>query len=121
MKMQLAAEDVEQQMYEASVAITAKLAAVVSDISRLRQSLTSIEDSVDGLSTQVSSDERQCSAAASRLQQLHLIKGRVQATTRTFQVHLQTYAIFELISRVIEERSICCCCRQTFRSKMFFR
>lgn len=86
MKVQLASEDAEQRLYEASMLIASRLGSVTSEIGRLRGNLAGMADSVDSLSVQVSADERQCSGAASRLQKLHAVKSRMLAAKTTLQV-----------------------------------
>jgi hypothetical protein len=86
MKLQLAAEDTEQHLYDTSMLISCRVPGIASDISRLRVSLAGITDTVDELSSQVSSDERQCSAAAATLKQLDLVKSRMLAARKTLQV-----------------------------------
>lgn len=88
MKLQLAAEDAEQHLYDTSMLISSRVPGISSDIDRLRVSLAGMTDSVDALSAKVSTDERQCSAAAGRLKQLDLVKSRMLAARKTLQVCL---------------------------------
>lgn len=88
MKLQLAAEDAEQHLYDTSMLISSRVPGISSDIGRLRVSLAGMTDSVDALSAKVSTDERQCSAAAGRLKQLDLVKSRMLAARKTLQVCL---------------------------------
>jgi Golgi complex component 7 (COG7) len=86
MKLQLAAEDAEQHLYDTSMLISSRVPGFASEISRLRVSLAGMTDSVDALSAKVSTDERQCSAAAGRLKKLDLVKSRMLAARKTLQV-----------------------------------
>lgn len=88
MKLQLAAEDAEQHLYDTSMLISSRVPGIASDIGRLRVSLAGMTDSVDALSAKVSTDERQCSAAAGRLKQLDLVKSRMLAARKTLQVRM---------------------------------
>lgn len=90
MKVQLASEDAEQRLYEASMLIASRLGSITSEIGRLRGNLAGMADTVDNLSVQVSADERQCSGAASRLQKLHTAKSRMLAAKKTLQARYST-------------------------------
>lgn len=90
MKVQLASEDAEQRLYEASMLIASRLGSITSDIARLRGNLAGMADSVDNLSVQTSADERQCSGAASRLQKLHTVKTRMLAAKKTLQASFRS-------------------------------
>jgi conserved oligomeric Golgi complex subunit 7 len=86
MKVQLAAEDVEQQLFESSSLILSRVTSASSELARLRSDLLGIGESVDTLASQVTADERSCSVAASKLKQLDLVKRRVLDAASTLQV-----------------------------------
>jgi Golgi complex component 7 (COG7) len=86
MKVQLAAEDIEQQLFESSSMIVQRVTAASHDLARLRSDLLAISGSVDTLAAQVVEDERKCSVAAAPLTQLDSVKRRVQDAKSTLQV-----------------------------------
>lgn len=86
MKIQLAAEDVEQQLFESSSLIVQRVTAASSEIKGLQTDLAAVSEAVDTLSAQVVHDERSCSLAAAKLTQLDLVKGRVLDAKSTLQV-----------------------------------
>eukprot|EP00892_Ulva_mutabilis_P000146 jgi/Ulvmu1/10131/UM006_0085.1 len=101
MKVQLASEDAEQRLYEASMLIASRLGSVTSEIVRLRGNLAGMADSVDSLSVQISADERQCSAAASRLQKLHIVKSRMLTAKKTLQEASTLKALYDSLDDIM--------------------
>ena len=84
--MQLAAEDLQQSLYENSAMLTSKVALMSTELLRTREDVLALATTVGSLASQVAADERSCSAAASRLRKLDTVKQRVLGTKTTLEV-----------------------------------
>lgn len=87
-KVQLAAEDLQQGLYDNSTTLTSKVVLMSSELVRTREDVLALAATVGSLASQVAADERSCSVAASRLRKLDTVKQRVLGAKTTLEVRV---------------------------------
>jgi hypothetical protein len=85
-KLQLAAEDLQQNFHESSTMLVHKVSTTSGELIRTRAEVLGVAADVDTLASRVAADERSCSTATARLQQLDSVKERVLAAKSTLEV-----------------------------------
>lgn len=88
MKVQLAAEDVEQQMHDLTSTIAARVAATAEEAGHMRAELAALDTLVDDLAQRASAHERRYTSDVFRLQGLDAVKGRVLAAKSTLKARV---------------------------------